>query len=227
MAVVRTIALDGPAGSGKSTIGHRLADALDYIFLDTGILYRALTRALLSAKIDPHNAAAVRHFARQVHFDVYRIRPQLGFRINGKYVYRLQAQKIDETVPIVAAYPEVRAQVRKIQHQFVQQGPLIVAGRDIGTAVLPDADLKLYLDVSLNVRAQRHYASPNKPQRSLEEIKEALLLRDLADATRDISPMQVAEDAIIINTDALAVDEVLTKILQYVKPPEAPEGDWS
>lgn len=215
MPYIRTIAIDGPAGCGKSTLGYRLAEVMDYSFLDTGMLYRAITRHMMNVGVKPHEPEMVRAYADKLTLSLIRVHPRLQFEVNGRKVRKLNTRQIDKVVPIIAAYPFIREKVRETQRALARQGNLILAGRDIGTVVLPDAELKIYLDVSLEERAIRRHAKQNDGDLSLDAVRQDLLLRDIADTTRETSPMAVAEDAIIINTDGLEVDEVVAVVLRY------------
>jgi CMP/dCMP kinase len=213
MTYANTIALDGPAGSGKSTVGKRLADQLGYFFLDTGILYRAITRHALNENIAIHDADAVESYARSLSIEVHQLQPSFNFQINGQTLDNLNTPEIDRAVPIIAAYHLVREKVRFMQRQIAARGSIILAGRDIGVVVLPHADLKIYLDVSLEERAARRYANQNEPEISLEDVKQALLLRDQLDMTRAESPLQIAEDAVVVTTDGMTIDEVVALMM--------------
>jgi cytidylate kinase len=215
MPYVRTIAIDGPAGCGKSTLGHRLAEAMGYSFLDTGMLYRAITRHLMNMGVKLHEPEEVKGYAKTLNLSLTRVQPRLQFEVNGRKIRKLNTRQIDKVVPVIAAYPFVREKVRETQRALAAQGNFILAGRDIGTVVLPDAELKIYLDVSLEERALRRHAQQNADGLALDAIRQDLLLRDLADSTRETSPMTVADDAVIINTDGLEVDAVVALVLQH------------
>ena len=154
-----TIAIDGPAGSGKSTIGQALAVRLRYAMVDTGLIYRLVARGVLDAGVDPDDREAVLGVSVGVLKDVEVARTDTGgvIRVAGRPLseLRLHADDITRTVPRVARYERVREVVRQIQRRVIAEGPTILAGRDIGTVVAPEAELKLYLDVSLQERAAR------------------------------------------------------------------------
>jgi CMP/dCMP kinase len=217
MTYARIIAIDGPAGCGKSSLGQRLAEEMNYFFLDTGILYRAITRHVMNVGAKPHDPESVREYAENLSLEIEQMRTTFQFTLNGKKVTKLNTLQIDKLVPTVAAYPFVREKVREMQRTIATQGQVIVAGRDIGTVVLPDADLKIYLDVSLEERAARRHAKQNEGNRSLEAVQEDMRLRDIADATREISPMQVAADAIVIRTDGMMLEEVVAVVLHHAR----------
>lgn len=217
---VQTIALDGPAGSGKSTLGQQLAADLGYVFLDTGTLYRAITRHVLNETINPEDAEAMTDYAAKLQLTILQMQPEFKFEINATQVTKLNTPEIDKTVPIVAAYDFIREQVRIMQRKIATEGKLILAGRDIGTVVLPDADLKIYLDVSLEERAKRRHAKQNDAKRTLEDVREDMRLRDIADATREASPMRIAAGAVIIKTDGLTLEQVVAQVKQHACPPQ-------
>lgn len=212
----QTIAIDGPAGSGKSTIGAKLAEALDYVFVDAGMLYRAITGKLLEHQQNIHDESAVIHFARTL--DIHIQTGELS--VEGAPIDTdLHSHAITQAVPIVAAYPEVRACVRKIQQQIAQAGKVVFSGRDIGTVVLPHAELKIYLNPSLEERARRRHAAT--PNGDLEQILNELHQRDRLDSTRHESPLKIAEDALVISTDKMTIEEVLTRIIQHAQKPSS------
>jgi cytidylate kinase len=210
---VETIAIDGPAGSGKSTIGLLLAEKLDYLFVDTGLLYRAITAQTLSQGIDVENVERITAVARELNVDVTS--PENGPKellIHGWAIgTHLYTETISKMVPTIAAYGVVRSEVRRIQTEIARYGQIILAGRDIGTVVLPHADLKIFLEASLEVRAARRSVAQNTG--SQEQVLKNLRIRDTQDITRAESPLRPAADAIIINTDDMNVDAVLEYVL--------------
>jgi cytidylate kinase len=159
---------------------------------------------------------SVETFASTLTITVQHLHPKFQFELDGKKVRKLNTLQIDKVVPTIAAYASIRASVRRIQREIAAQGNIILAGRDIGTVVLPDADLKIYLDVSLEERATRRFARQNESKRTLEEVRHDILMRDLADTTRHESPMQAADDAVIICTDGLAVEAVVAIVLERI-----------
>lgn len=209
-----TIALDGPAGSGKSTIGQALAARLHYAMVDTGLIYRLVARGVLDAGVDPDDREAVRQISVAMLKDVQVARTDTGgvIRVAGRPLseLRLHADDITRTVPRVARYERVREVVRQIQRRVIAEGPTILAGRDIGTVVAPEAELKLYLDVSLQERAARKlWAQTVDELRTQTEVERQLADRDRMDRERETSPMRVATDAVVIRTDKMSVDETV------------------
>ena len=211
-----TVAIDGTAGSGKSTLGKALAEELGYFFLDTGLLYRAISRHALTRDIDIEDESAICMFAENLEVTIQQLQPTFKFALNQSTVNDLYKVQIDKIVPIVASYEVIRLKVREIQRQVAKEGNVILAGRDIGTVVLPDADLKFYIDVSLEERARRRFNAQNVANRSLEAIKEDIQLRDYQDKNRHVSPLKIASDAIVINTDGLDVEEAVAELKKYV-----------
>jgi CMP/dCMP kinase len=209
-----TIAIDGPAGSGKSTIGQALSVRLHYAMVDTGLIYRLVARGVLDAGVDPDDRDAVLGVAVGVLKDVEVARTDTGgvIRVAGRLLseLRLHDDDITRTVPRVARYERVREVVRQIQRRVIAEGPTILAGRDIGTVVAPEAELKLYLDVSLQERAARKlWAQSAGELRAQTDVELQLADRDRMDRDRETSPMRVATDAVVIRTDKLSVDETV------------------
>ena len=209
-----TIAIDGPAGSGKSTIGQALATRLNYAMVDTGLIYRLVAGGVLDAAVDPDDRDAVLKVSVGVLKDVEVARTDTGGVINvaGRPLseLRLHADDITRTVPRVARFEPVREVVRQIQRRVISEGPTILAGRDIGTVVAPEAKLKLYLDVSLQERAARKLWAQNAEElRTQTEVERQLAERDQMDRERETSPMRVATDAVVIRTDKMSVDETV------------------
>jgi CMP/dCMP kinase len=209
-----TIAIDGPAGSGKSTIGQALATRLNYAMVDTGLIYRLVARGVLDSEVDPDDREAVLKVSVGVLKDVGVARTDSGgvIRVAGRPLseLRLHTDDITRTVPRVARFEPVREVVRQIQRQVISEGPTILAGRDIGTVVAPEAELKLYLDVSLQERAARKLWAQNAEElRTQAEVELQLADRDRMDRERETSPMRVATDAVVIRTDKMSVDETV------------------
>jgi cytidylate kinase len=209
-----TIAIDGPAGSGKSTIGQALATRLNYAMVDTGLIYRLIARGVLDQGADPDDREAVLKVSVGVLKDVEVARTGTGgvIQVAGRPLpeLRLHADDITRTVPRVARFERVREVVRQIQRRVISEGPTILAGRDIGTVVAPEAELKLYLDVSLQERAARKLWAQNAEElRTQTEVERQLAERDQMDRERETSPMRVATDAVVIRTDKMSVDETV------------------
>jgi cytidylate kinase len=218
------IAIDGPAASGKSTIGLRLASALDYLFFDTGVMYRAVTWLALERGVDVRDEARVTSLAEEAQIDIAPASREDGrscdvFVDSRDVTWETRSRKVDANVSIVAAYAGVRKALSQQQRRIGQRGRIVMVGRDIGTVVLPEADLKIYLDATAEERARRRYeeivARGGSPE--YEAILRRVVERDRIDSTRDVAPLKVAEDAVVLNSDQLDADEVFERILALVK----------
>jgi cytidylate kinase len=216
-----SIAIDGPASSGKSTIGVRLAERMGYLFFDTGIMYRAVTLAVIREGIDVNDEAEVTRLANCVQIDVRTPSVADGRKedvlLNGEDVtWAIREPEVERWVSKISAYAGVRKAMTELQRQIGKRGKVVMVGRDIGTVVMPDADLKIYLDASLEERARRRYHE--LVQRGevvqFEDVLEGLKQRDRIDSSRDIAPLKPAEDAVILNTDGLSVEEVLGRVFE-------------
>jgi cytidylate kinase len=212
------IAIDGPAASGKSTLARRIADDLGYLYFDTGVMYRAVTWVALRRGIDLEDGDAISRLAETVQIDVLSPSKNDGrdsdILADGQDItWEIRSAEVDSNVSVVSAYPGVRAALSTQQRRIGQRGHVVMAGRDIGTVVLPDADLKVYLDASVEERARRRTLE-NLARGKLaqfEGILDALLKRDRIDSTRDVAPLCAAKDAVVINSDELTIDQVYEK----------------
>jgi cytidylate kinase len=205
---VRVIAIDGPAGSGKSTVARRVADALGLAYLDTGAMYRSVAFAVLRDHIDPTDTDAVAALAPAVTIDV-------GERVTvdgADATEAIRGAEVTTTVSAVAANPAVRREmVRRQQAWAATHGGGVVEGRDIGTVVFPDADLKVYLTASEDERARRRAEELGHP--AYEQVAADIARRDQVDSTRAASPMMVADDALVIDTTGRTIDEIVEEVL--------------
>ena len=215
------IAIDGPAGSGKSTIGKLLAEHLNYIFVDTGVMYRAVTLAALNQGIDVQDESRVSRLAAEI--EILLLTPTVkdgrdcDVLMDGEDVtWDIRDPQVDASVSIVSAYPLVRKSLSEKQRQIGLQGNVVMMGRDIGTVILPEADLKIYLDASLEERAKRRYKERISRGEVVEytPILSTLRERDQIDSTREVAPLKPADDAIVIDTDGYSIEEVYNKILE-------------
>lgn len=218
------IAIDGPAASGKSTIGLRLANALGYLFFDTGVMYRAVTWLALEKGLDMKDEAAVTALAEEAQIDIAPASKDDGrlcdVLIDGNDItWETRSRKVDANVSIVAAYPGVRRALSQQQRRIGQRGKIVMVGRDIGTVVLPEADLKIYLDATAEERARRRYEEivAHGGQPNYEGILKRVIERDRIDSTRDVAPLRAAEDAVVLDSDKLNADEVFEQVLTLVK----------
>ncbi len=214
------IAIDGPAASGKSTVGRRLAEALGYLFFDTGVMYRAVTWAVLQRGVDVRDEAAVTRVAEDTLIDVRPASKADGRTsdviVGGKDItWDTRTPEVEANVSAVSTYRGVRRAMTEQQRRIGQGGHIVMVGRDIGTVVLPDADLKIYLDASVEERARRRWeqkgaeSGPLSFEQALQNVKE----RDHIDSTRDISPLRAADDAIMLDSDQLTEEQVFQHVL--------------
>ena len=219
-SVARSLALDGPTASGKSAVGRALAERLGFGFLDTGMMYRACTRAVFDAGIDPEDGDAVIARVRSASLDVTWPDPATPrVSVDGADVTDgLREPAIEASVSLISRLPEVRDEMVRHQRAVAERSPVVMAGRDIGTRVLTDARTKIFLAASIEVRARRRLAEELAAGREtdLERVTEETARRDGLDQTgkRAIHPEQAAEDAIILDTDALGIDEVVAQALE-------------
>lgn len=220
----RCIAIDGPAASGKSAVGSRVAQRLGYRFLDTGAMYRALTWLAVSRGIDPEDEARLAALARETEMTVGPP-PADGseycsIRVNGVDVTpHLRVPAVEAAVSLVSRIPAVRQELVARQRELARSGPIVMAGRDIGTTVLPDADLKVYLDAPRVERAERRLRQFLEQGRTadLDTVLADLERRDQLDSQRAVSPLRPAEDAVIVQTDALPLEDVVEQVLALVE----------
>jgi len=215
--MVTTIALDGPAASGKSTVGEKLAEHLGYLFFDTGVMYRAITLAAIEAGISAEDEQACTRLAEETQIDVRPPSKDDGrpndVLINGEdKTWEIRTPKVDAHVSVVSAYPT------KKQREIGKRGKVVMVGRDIGTVVMPDSHLKIFLDASVQERAHRRFLERlNRGEvADYQHVLEVLRQRDEIDSNRDVAPLRPAEDAVVINSDEMTVQQVLDEILKLV-----------
>ena len=227
------IAIDGPAASGKSTLGYALAERLNYLFFDTGIMYRAVTRAALDKHIDVHDEAAVTALAEALEIDIAPADPtetdgrQATVLIEGAdQTWTIRAPEVDQNVSIVSAYPGVRqalsAKQRAIGERYgrgdAEKPGIVMVGRDIGTVVVPDAPLKVYMEASPEERARRRLLQQAERDETgnYARILADILRRDQQDSGRAHSPLRAADDAVILDTSNLSPEAVLAHLMTLV-----------
>lgn len=220
MNTPQVITIDGPAGSGKSTLGAHLAQTLGYIYFDTGVMYRALALAVLDAAQDPQDSMAVTALAEAS--DIAVLAPtqddgrQYTILLNGRDVtWAIRDQRVEKIVSLAAAHPTVRAILRARQRAIGMQGHVVMVGRDIGAIVIPEAPLKIYLDVSIAERARRRMAEleARGDRVDMATLTESIRVRD----ERDRHVMFPAPDAVIINGDDDTPSQTLAHVLELVQ----------
>ena len=202
------IAIDGPAASGKSTLGRRLADSLGYLFFDTGVMYRAVTRIALQRGMDVLNEAALTALAEKIQIDVLPASKDDGrvcdVIVEGKDItWETRRPEVDANVSAVSAYRGVRTAMSRQQRRIGLRGKVVMVGRDIGTIVLPEADLKIYLDASAQQRARRRYdeVKARGGEADYDDILAKMIERDRINSTREVAPLRAADDAVVIDSD--------------------------
>ncbi len=223
MSIPKIIAIDGPAASGKSTIAEKLAVDLGYLYFDTGVMYRAVTLAALRQLHSVQDEQAVTEIARQVDIDVAG--PSIAdgrlydVLLNGEDVtWAIRQPEVDRHVSQVSAYSGVRQAMTEQQRRIGHKGNVVMVGRDIGTVVFPDADLKIYLDASVEERARRRFEEVigRGQKTTYEDILDAMRRRDKMDSSRVIAPLRPAPDAVIVNTDGLDICQVFKRVKDLI-----------
>jgi len=219
MKYPRIVAIDGPAASGKTTVANQLAEKWGYLFFDTGVMYRAVTWVALDKDISTKDEAAVSKIAKKVQIDVAPSSKDDGREydvlVDGNDVtWQIRDQRVDKKVSKVSAYSAVRKALTKQQRRIGLNGNVIMVGRDIGTVVLPEAELKIYLDATVDERARRRFNQriDRGEQADFVKILKNLKKRDKKDSTREIAPLRAADDAVVINTDTLSIADVIFQI---------------
>jgi cytidylate kinase len=232
-AIPSTIAIDGPAASGKSTIGALLAERLGYVYFDTGVMYRAVTWVALERGISTADEDAVTRLAETLHIEVTKPTAEDGrqytvYADSVDVTWDLRRPEVNQHVSPVSAYAGVRRALVAQQQRIAQQGAIVMVGRDIGTVVLPEADLKVYLDAQVVERSRRRYrevvqrrtgqapAIVPKGDEDFARIHAAMERRDHIDSHRAVAPLRPADDAILVDTTDMTVEQVLDRVLELV-----------
>ncbi|MFT4656680.1 MAG: cytidylate kinase [Ilumatobacter sp.] len=209
------IAIDGPAGAGKSTVGRAIAADLDVGYLDTGAMYRAVTFAVLRRGVDPNDVDAVGEVSTSIGLDIADVDGATRIVVDGvDATVDIRGREVTGLVSTVAANSAVRAEMVERQRQWVEQhGGGVVEGRDIGSVVFPDADLKLFVTASARVRAERRVAEIGG---DVDEVEASIIERDRKDSTRADSPLLETSGATVVDTTGLSIDAVVNLILQML-----------
>ncbi len=218
------VALDGPSGTGKSTVARRLAGRIGARYLDTGAMYRAATLAVLRAGADPADAAAVAEVVDRVRLEIATDPSGAGVRLDGQDVSAaIRSGEVTAAVSAVSAIPEVRARMVGQQRALIGAGGIVVEGRDIGSVVWPQAQPKVYLTASADARARRRAAELGDGA-DVRVVSRQLQRRDAMDSSRAISPLSRAEDAVELDSTALDVDQVVQRLVDIVRDSVACDG---
>jgi cytidylate kinase len=221
---ISIIALDGPAASGKSTLGQKLAKSLGFLFFDTGIMYRAITWIAIEHDMNLNDEAVITGLAESAQIDVRPPSKEDGRAFDviigdRDVTWDIRGGQVDANVSAVSAYAGVRKALSEKQRRIGLRGKVVMVGRDIGTVVLPEADLKVYLDASAEERAKRRYNEilARGESANYDEILEKVIERDRIDSTRAVAPLRPAADAVIIDSDRMDVEQVFAKVLELCK----------
>jgi len=214
-----SIAIDGPAAAGKSTVAKVVAKKLSYVYIDTGAMYRTITYAALEQKVDIENEEQLMEVVKNVKIEFQQgENTQLVF-LNGQDVSEvIRTPDVTNRVSIVAKHRLVREEMVRRQQELAEKGGVVMDGRDIGTHVLPDAEVKIFMLASVEERAERrHLENMNKGfDSNLEQLKEEIAQRDKLDSEREVSPLKKADDALELDTTSLSIEEVVQKIMGIV-----------
>jgi len=213
------IAIDGPSGSGKSTLGRMLARELGLLYIDTGSMYRAVALAVIESTVNESDDLAVGALAERIDIDLGGDPDSLRVSLDGKDVTeRVRAEDVTHVSSIVSTIPAVRRALVRRQRELGKRGA-VMNGRDIGTVVFPDADVKFYLDADIRERAERRLAEEREVNQAAtyEQTLADITERDRRDTTREDSPLIAAEDAIIVDSTGMAIDDVFAKMMMIVR----------
>lgn len=211
------IAIDGPAGAGKSTVAKKVAGALDYVYIDTGSMYRALAWAVHHHALPIENEAAVSQLLKDNVIHLRRIQgQQLVYWNDTDVTAWIRTPEVSQFASIVASYGAVREQMLVLQRNLAAQGNVVMDGRDIGTHVLPDAEVKVFLTASIRERAERRWKELREKglDPDLSEMEKDIAERDQRDMNREVAPLRQAEDAVLVDTTGMTIDQVVDQILE-------------
>ena len=210
------IAIDGPAGAGKSTIARAAARSLGFLYVDTGAMYRAIALYLLRNNADVNNDNELERFLDQITIRIAYSNGEQQIILNNENVTGyLRDEKVGNMASVSSAKPKVRAKLLQLQRDIAKENDVIMDGRDIGTFVLPNADVKIYLTATVEERAKRRYAEliEKGQDADLEKIAEDIRTRDYQDMNREIAPLKQADDAVLIDSSAMTIQEVMDSIV--------------
>ena len=218
------IAIDGPAGAGKSTIAKKIAKKLDYKYLDTGAMYRAVTWYVLKTNTDISNKDKITNITQNININFEKdINSKTHIYVNNKDITEeIRTTEIDNNVSNIAQIEGVRKELVKMQKNIAKDGKIVMDGRDIASRVLPNADLKIYLTASLEERAKRRFddIKDKNSTSSFKKVKKEIKRRDEIDKNREHSPLTKTDDAILIDSSNLSIEEVIDKIMSLIKEGE-------
>lgn len=214
------ITIDGPAGAGKSTVSKAVAAALNYLYLDTGALYRALAYTAMKNKIDLHNPLAIASFCRPVEVELKNNNGKMEVFVDGEGLgEKIRSEEAGLAASVISAYPAVREKLLELQRQAGAKGGIVAEGRDMGTVVFPDARFKFFLDAGIEERIKRRAGELSHKNREVDTkaIARDMEARDKQDADRQIAPLAAAKDALVIDSTLLSIAQVVEIILRRVR----------
>ena len=214
------VAIDGPAGAGKSTIAKELAKELSFIYVDTGAMYRGIALFMIRKEIDPKNESVVTAAVPKADVTIKYEGGVQKIILNGEDVSSLiRTEEVSIAASTTSAFKAVRAKLLDLQRELAEKNDVIMDGRDIGTTILPNADVKVYLTASVETRAKRRYDElvAKGETHDIKKIEEDIRLRDEQDMTREISPLKKAKDAVEIDSSDMTIEEVVSAIKELIK----------
>ena len=224
--MIYNIAIDGPAGAGKSTIARRVARELSFIYVDTGAMYRAMALYLLRRKVNRDDTEQIGNICQDAEISIEYKNGEQIVLLNGENVNSyLRTEEVGNMASVSSAVPRVREKLLSLQRKLAKDMSVVMDGRDIGTTILPDADVKIYLTASSLTRAKRRYLELQEKGTvcNLDEIQKDIEERDQRDMNREISPLRQAEDAILVDSSDLTIQQVVDRILQIFRSKTAGE----
>ncbi len=222
------IAIDGPAASGKSTTAQRVARRLGYLYIDSGAMYRALTYYVILENVNIDDEEQVVALAQRLDIQLDHLSDKLRTLIDGKDVSaEIRLPQVDEVISKISAYQGVRNIMVEKQRRLAAAGGIVMDGRDIGTVVLPDAEIKIFMQANLKDRARRRYKELHGRglKLDLQDIEKEIKQRDRLDSSRDIAPLKKASDAHLIDTSSLSIEQQVDKVLEIVRNKQRVDED--
>lgn len=211
------IAIDGPAGAGKSTIAKKVAEKKGFIYVDTGAMYRAMAYYLINQGVDRTNMEEIGNACKGADITIQYVDEEQVVFLNGKNVNAfIRTEEVGNMASVSSANPEVRKRLTQLQKKLAETNDVVMDGRDIGTCVLPKADVKVYLTASSKVRAKRRYdqLAAKGEEADIAQIEEDIIIRDKQDMTREIAPLKQAADAVLLDSSNMTIEQVAEAILQ-------------